>query len=391
MKFLSEAIQQDPSILERFQREARAASALNHPGICTVHSIEAHERRHFIVMELLEGPTLADLIVREPLAIERLLDYGIQIADALESAHSKGIVHRDIKAANIVVTPRGQLKILDFGLAKMDVTSRPITDTVPGPRGRTQVDRGDLTVAGTVLGTVHYMSPEQARGLPTDARTDLFSLGAVLYEMATGTRPFEGDTQAVLFDAILNRDPRPLAEVNPTLPGALGQVLEKALEKDRDLRYQTATEIKTDLLRIRRKLESTRRVSDSRGERHTERAVAALYFENLSGAKDDEYFRDGVTEDIITELSKIKGLQINSRSTVLAYRDKQVTPTQIGQQLGAAYVLEGSLRRAGNRSGSMPSWSTRRRITRCGPSATTARWRMCSRCRTRSPARSRRR
>lgn len=349
VKFLSEAIQQDPSILERFQREARAASALNHPGICTVHSIELHERRHFIVMELLEGQTLAEVIGGQPLGLERLLEYGTQIADALESAHSKGIVHRDIKAANIIVTPRGQLKILDFGLAKIDTGTRTSDETSPGSDADA-FHRSDLTVAGTVLGTVHYMSPEQARGLPTDARTDLFSLGAVLYQMATGTLPFEGDTQAVVFEAILNRDPRPLGDANPALPAALGQILEKALEKDRNLRYQTATEIKTDLLRVRRKLESSRRVSDSKAsERQTQRAVAVLYFENLSGAKDDEYFRDGVTEDIITELSKIKGLQINSRSTVLAYRDKQVTSTQIGQQLGAAYVLEGSLRRAGNR------------------------------------------
>ena len=345
VKFLSEAVQQDVSTLERFQREARAASALNHPGICTVHSIEQHERRHFIVMELLEGQTLAEVIGRAPLDIERLLDYGIQIADALESAHSKGIVHRDIKALNVFVTPRGHLKILDFGLAKIGTTAVEADDTLAAPH------RGDLTVAGAVLGTVHYMSPEQARGLPTDARTDLFSLGAVLYQMATGVLPFDGDTQAVVFDAILNKDPRPILELQPKLPAMLGPIVEKALEKDRDLRYQTATEIKTDLLRVRRKLESGRHGSDSRpgGEKAPDRSIAVLYFENLSGAKDDEYFRDGVTEDIITELSKIKGLQIHSRSTVLPYRDRQVTSTQIGQQLGAAYVLEGSLRRAGNR------------------------------------------
>jgi serine/threonine protein kinase len=352
VKFLSDAIQQDGGILERFQREARAASTLNHPGICTVHSIETHERRHFIVMELLEGQTLAQAIARQPLPLDKLLDYGIQIADALESAHSKGIVHRDIKTVNIFVAPRGQVKILDFGLAKIDVAAgQAAAETVAGLRAGGAMAGGDLTVAGTVMGTVHYMSPEQARGLPTDARTDLFSLGAVLYEMATGALPFEGDTQAVVFDAILNRDPRALLDANPTLPPALEPLVEKALEKDRDLRYQTATELKTDLLRVRRKLEGARRVSDSRpgGERTAEKSVAVLYFENLSGAKDDEYFRDGVTEDIITELSKIKGLQINSRSTVLPYRDKQVTSTQIGQQLGAAYVLEGSLRRAGTR------------------------------------------
>jgi serine/threonine protein kinase/tetratricopeptide (TPR) repeat protein len=349
VKFLSEAMEQDASLLERFQREARAASALNHPGICTVHSIEQHEHQHFIVMELLEGQTLAQRMTRGAFEIGEVLDLGIQIADALESAHSKGIVHRDLKPVNLIVNPRGQVKVLDFGLAKIAAVPSYLGGAA-GSQVETSVDRGDLTVAGTVLGTVHYMSPEQARGQPTDARTDLFSLGVVLYQMATGELPFQGDTQAVVFEAILNRDPRPLTEVNPAAPPMLGQILEKALEKDRDLRCQTANELKTDLLRVRRKLESTRPLTESRpSERQAVKSVAVLYFQNLSGAKDDEYFRDGVTEDIITELSKIKGLQTNSRSAVLTYRDKQVTAAQIGQQLGAAYVLEGSLRRAGDR------------------------------------------
>jgi TolB-like protein/Tfp pilus assembly protein PilF len=202
---------------------------------------------------------------------------------------------------------------------------------------------------------VHYMSPEQARGQLTDPRTDLFSLGTLLYQMATGSLPFEGETQAVVFEAILNRDPRPPADLNPALPAALGQILEKALEKDRNLRYQTATELKTDLVRLKRNLDSgQRRASepvDSKigAEKQTERSVAVLYFENLSGAKEDEYFRDGITEDIITELSKIKGLSVFSRPAVLPHRDKQVTPAQVGRQLKVAYVLAGSLRRAGNR------------------------------------------
>ncbi len=359
VKVLSEEMQRDPSILERFQREARAASALNHPGICTVHSIEQHEGQHFIVMELLEGQTLAKRIGRQPLELAEVLDLGIQIADALESAHSKGIVHRDLKPVNLILNARGQIKILDFGLAKIGVVTNYSGAGALDSRLETTVDRHDLTVAGMVLGTVHYMSPEQARGQLTDARTDLFSLGAVLYQMVSGELPFQGDTQAVVFDAILNRDPRPLAEVNPAMPAALGQIIGKALEKDRALRYQTATDLKTDLLRLKRDSDSGQQrkvdLSDSKSGppgsagRSAKRSVAVLYFENLSGQKEDEYFRDGITEDIITELSKIQGLETFSRSTVIAYRDKPATTAQIGQQIGAAYVLEGSLRRAGER------------------------------------------
>ena len=355
VKFLSEQLQNDLPMLERFQREARTASALNHPGICTVFAIEQHERQHFIVMELLEGQTLGERIGRQPFAIDALLDVGIQIADALESAHSKGIVHRDLKPVNLILNERGQVKILDFGLAKIGGGAAVAEVDSARSQAETAFERNQLTTAGTVLGTLYYMSPEQARGQLTDARTDLFSLGVVLYQMATGELPFQGDTQAVVFDAILNRDPRPLAEVNPAIPQALGQILEKALEKDRSLRYQTATELKTDLLRLRRKLDSGRRstaelseAKSSPGQR-AQRSIAVLYFENLSGVKDDEYLRDGITEDIITELSKIEGLRINPRSTVLAYRDKPVTSAQVGQQLGAAYALEGSLRRAGDR------------------------------------------
>ncbi len=351
VKFLPQALARDPQSLERFQREARAASALNHPGICTVYAIEQHEGEHFIVMELLEGETLAQRLVRQPFEVGELLDTAIQIADALESAHAKGIVHRDIKPANIVVNPRGQVKILDFGLAKIEPS---LNRSDPGPQGETQVAAPrDLTSAGTAMGTVSYMSPEQARGQLTDARTDLFSVGTVLYQMATGVLPFPGDTSAVVFDAILNRDPKPLADVSPSVPPGLVRVIEKALEKDRNLRYQSATDLKTDLHRLKRDMDSGRkRVADS-GEapaaRPNDASVAVLYFENLSGVKEDEYFRDGITEDIITELSKIKGIKIFSRPTVLAYRDKTVTPAQIGQQLSAAYVLAGSLRRSGNR------------------------------------------
>jgi serine/threonine protein kinase/Flp pilus assembly protein TadD len=351
LKFLPPEMATDAPSRERFQREARAASALNHPGICTVHAIEQHEGQHFIAMELLEGETLGERIRRGPLELEALLGIALQIADALESAHAKGIVHRDLKPANVFLNARGQAKILDFGLAKIE---RLRADADAASEAPTAVSPHELTAAGTALGTVSYMSPEQARGQLTDARTDLFSLGTLVYQMATGTAPFPGETSAVIFDAILNRDPQPLAQLNSSLPPQLDRILGKALEKDRNLRYQTATELKTDFLRLRRDLESGSRraaeLSESKGgAKHAEKSVAVLYFENLSGVKEDEYLRDGVTEDIITELFKIKGLKIFSRPTVLAFRDKQVTATQIGQQLGAAFVLTGSLRRAGSR------------------------------------------
>ena len=251
MKFLPPELAHDPQSLERFQREARAASALNHPGICTVFAIEQHESEHFIVMELLEGETLAARLRRQRFEPAELVDAAIQIADALESAHSKGIVHRDIKPANIFLNARGQVKILDFGLAKIeDSRNRSNQDS----QAETKAAARDLTTAGTAMGTVSYMSPEQARGQLTDARTDLFSLGTVLYQMASGALPFQGDTSAVIFDAILNRDPVPAADIVTGLPAELGRVLDKALEKDRNLRYQSATELKTDFIRLRRDL-----------------------------------------------------------------------------------------------------------------------------------------
>jgi serine/threonine protein kinase/predicted Zn-dependent protease len=375
LKFLPEKLAQEPQALERFRREARAASALNHPGICTIYDIGEQDGRAFIAMEFIDGETLRSHIHGKALPVEELLELGIQIAEALEAAHAEGIIHRDIKPANIFVTKRGRAKVLDFGLAKLVPKGVALADADSGGEST-----GSTSIAGIISGTPSYMSPEQVRGDTLDARTDIFSLGLVLYEMATGRQAFGGGTGGAIIEAVLTRPPVAARSIKPDIPPALEAIINKALHKDREQRYQQAAEILADLQRLKRDIDSGRRdqagdsasllasaagpassTGESRSRASTQQtgsfraprvsktigSLAVLPFENLSHDPENDYLSDGITGSLINNLATVPKLRVMAQSTVFRYKGREIDPQAVGRELNVRAVLTGRMMQSG--------------------------------------------